>query len=139
MSEANTEPEALTRWLTFDELVEVAFGLDIPETSRKSGERLIAKAERRLIDRVPRLEARIASGDLDPETVRGVVEDIVLRVIRNATGLSSESTAGGFSRAFDRLASSGRIEVLRDDLKDLLPAPRRVGSVRIGIPGWRLP
>lgn len=137
-----TQPESsqpVTRWLTFEELVDAAFGLDIPETARRSAERLIEKAERKLLDRVPGLESRLAAGMVAEDTMRGVVEDVVLRVIRNAFGLTGEGTAGGFSRQFDRLASSGRIEVLREDVKDLMPPRRRVGSVRIGMPNWRLP
>jgi hypothetical protein len=140
MTETPSEPDQPdTRWLTFEGLVDAAFGLNIPDTAQRSAERLIAKAERKLIDRVPGLEARLSAGLLDEDTVRGIVEDIVLRVIRNAAGLSGEATAGGFSRQFDRLAASGRIEVLREDVKDLMPPRRRVGSVRVAMPDWRLP
>jgi hypothetical protein len=140
MTTTPEEPaQPVTRWLTFEELVDAAFGIDIPEISRRSVERLIEKAETKILNRVPGLEARIAAGTVSDDTMRGVVEDIVLRVVRNATGLSGESTAGGFSRQFDRLAASGRIEVLREDVKDLMPARRRVGSVRIGLPDWRMP
>lgn len=140
MTETPSEPgQPATRWLTFDQLVDAAFGLYIPAEAQRSAERLIAKAEQKLIDRVPGLLARNAAGRPSDDTVRGSVEDIVLRVIRNTEGLTGEGTAGGFSRQFDRLAASGRIEVLREDVKDLMPARRRVGSIRVGIPDWRLP
>ena len=141
MTETSPEQfdQPITRWLTFDGLKDAAFGIDIPDTERRSVERLIEKAEEKLIDRVPGLEARVASGEIRLQTVRGSVEDIVLRFIRNYRGLTGENTAGGFGQQFNRLVASGAIEVLKMDVKDLMPARRRVAALRVGKPNRRLP
>lgn len=120
---------------------DAAYGLTIPEdaVTTVALERLVVKAESRLLARVPSIPSRVQSGVLDVELVRGVVEDIVLRVVRNPRGLSYEQ-AGEFAYRIDQATTTGAIEVLDADIASLLP--RRlsaVGSIRLGVPDWRLP
>lgn len=119
-----------------------AYGITIPQSNDvdRSLEALIRKAERRLLARVPSIPARIASAELEVAAVRDAVEDIVLRVIRNPNGYSSEQ-AGEFSYRIDRVVASGRIEITPEDLVGLRPS-KRAGtgrSIRLAIPRWRLP
>lgn len=120
---------------------EAAYGIAIPEGEDVDAAlaKLIAKAERRLIGRVPSIPGRIIAGTLDVDRVKDAVEDIVLRVVRNPNGYSSEQ-AGEFSYRIDRVTASGRIEVTPDDLVGLLPSrPVAARSIRLGLPKWRLP
>lgn len=127
-------------YATFQDVVDAGYGMDIPVEATAAVEALIGKAELRLLARVPTIPARILDGTLDTDLVRGAVEDIVLRVIRNPNGYSSEQ-AGEFSYRIDRAVASGRIEITPDDVQDLLPVSRArgIGSFRVGVPSWRLP
>lgn len=133
---------AVGTYADFTDVQQAAYGLDIPSDSatQLSIEALIAKAEKRLLARVPSIPARIEAGTLDIMLVQGVVEDVVIRLIRNPQGFSSEQ-AGEFSYRIDRLVASGRIEITDDDVADLLPkaAHRGFGSMRLDVPAWRLP
>lgn len=124
----------------FSDIQLAAYGLDLPGSAQQSVEAIIAKAEARLLARVPSIPERVESGELGTDLVRGVVEDIVIRLIRNPQGFSSEQ-AGDFSYRIDRLAASGVVQVTDDDVKDLLPkgSVRSFGTVRLGVPAWRLP
>lgn len=116
---------------------DAAYGLELP--SADALVRLIAKAEDRLLARVPTIPARVADGSLRVELVRGVVEDIVLRVVRNPDGHSSEQP-GPFSFRLDRAVASGRVEVTPQDVATLSPrATPAVGVVQLVVPLTRTP
>jgi len=122
---------------------DAAYGITIPPGGEvdASLSGLIDKAERRLIARVPSIPARVADGTLEVAAVRDAIEDIVLRVVRNPNGYSSEQ-AGEFSYRIDRVTASGRIEITDADLVGLLlpvSASTGFGSIRLGVPSWRLP
>lgn len=107
-----------TRYTTPETLQAAAYGLDIPEAHREQVEALLAKAERRLINRVKHIPKRIDQGKLTAEEVADVVHDMVLRVVKNPGGYSSEQ-AGEFSYRLDWAAASGRIHITKEDLKNL--------------------
>ncbi|WGH92096.1 Gp19/Gp15/Gp42 family protein [Auritidibacter ignavus] len=101
-------------------------------------EMLIQRAEAKLIARVPRLVQRVESGVLPESTVQTVVEDMVLRAVRNPEGVASESV-GGVSTSYRRSAASGVVEVLKEDLVDLMPEPSKVRRHSMSVPRWRVP
>lgn len=127
--------------VTPDMIRQAAFGLTIPEGSTADSQirALIDKASIRLASRLPSLQRRIAAGALDREVVRGVVEDMVLRVIRNPTARRSIGL-DDFQETIDTSTSTGLLYVSEDELALLRPpSRRRVGSIQLGVPAWRLP
>jgi|SRR5690625_4193010 len=133
-----TDEKPKTRWVTAQDIADVGFGLHLGEPDLDQITPLILRAERLVVSRVPRLEERLNAGTLSKDTVRGVVEGMVLRVIRNPQGVQSDSTAG-VSTSFWRSSASGVIELLREDLAQLMPTQRRFGSISVSAPSWRLP
>lgn len=128
--------------VTAKDIRDAAYGVTIP--SDPDGkidaqlDRLIAKAEMKLpgvcVDR------RLASGALDADEVRSVIEDMVIRVTKNAGGFRQRSI-DDYSVTLDTAISSGALYLSPSEREQLCPPTRqgRVGSVRIGIPAWRVP
>jgi hypothetical protein len=81
---------------------------------------LLVRASAMLRSRSPRLDARIAAGDLDAGLASTAVIGMVLRVINNPKGSRSE-TVGPFSRSWDTSVMSGLLQLLPGDL-DLVAA-----------------
>jgi len=129
-------------WVTVTpaSLREAAFGIDIPSGMQVDEQlaTLIAKAKRRLLRAAPSLPARVAAGSLDSELVAGVLEDMVLRVVSNPRGLRSMSV-DDFQATIDSALSAGRLYVSDSEVAMLAPATQRPRSIRMAIPGWRLP
>ncbi|MGW8565660.1 hypothetical protein [Isoptericola sp. NPDC055881] len=120
---------------------DAAFGITIPdgETVDAQLAKLIAKAELRLVSIVPSVPARIEAGTLAVELVRGVVEDMVLRVVRNPKALRSLGL-DDFQATIDNSTSTGLLYVSGEEESLLAPkSPSSVGSIRLGVPAWRLP
>jgi hypothetical protein len=92
---------------------------------------LIDKAERLVRDKVPTLDARITAGRLTDSTVGDVVVDMVVRLLRNPEGLSSES-AGDYSYQRNAATGEGRLFLRPDELARLLGNPGQVSSVPVG-------
>lgn len=124
-----------------------AYGIDIPEGATVDGQltALIAKAETRLNAVVPSLAARFEAGEElggQPigDVVKGVVEDMVLRVAKNPEALRSFGI-DDFQAVLDNAVSSGRLYVAADEETLLSPGSGRakVGSILLGVPSWRMP
>ncbi|MDR6861970.1 Gp19/Gp15/Gp42 family protein [Phycicoccus sp. 3266] len=118
-----------------------AFGLTIPADNDVDGQidRLIAKAISRLPGGAAGIQARIDAGTLDEDTVKGVVEDMVIRVLRNPGAVRSTSI-DDYSETIDAAVSTGALYISPAELALLaLRSQRFFGSVRIGIPSWRVP
>ena len=117
-----------------------AYGVHLPESSDDQLTALILKAERRLLARAKSIPQRVEDGRLAVEDVADVVTDMVLRVVRNPGGYSSEG-AGEFNYRIDWAAASGRIQVTREDLTNLGigQSGPAIGSYRSNVPSWRLP
>lgn len=121
--------------------VQAVYEQEIPAGARKRVDLLLRKAQARLLARVPSIRARLDAGSLEPVLVRGALEDIVLRVLRNPNGYSMEQ-AGEFAYRIDRAVASGRIQITDEDVAPLLPpaARRPAGSIRVSVPArQRLP
>lgn len=128
--------------VTAEDIREAAFGFTIPEGAQVDGAllKLIDKAELRILARVPDLADRIAATTTSLAAVASVVEDMVLRVAANPEGKKSESI-DDYSWSLDASVSSGRLYLSDEELELLIPTtrPRSVGTIRIGVPSWRLP
>lgn len=131
------EPE--TQYADFNLVKSYAYGMDIPDEFEEEVVALIVKAERRLLRRASSIPKRIEDGRLSKEDVADVVADMVLRVVKNPGGYSSEQ-AGEFSYRIDWGAASGRIHVTKEDLQNLgLGASgATIGVVRSQPPAWRI-
>ncbi|WP_102508104.1 hypothetical protein [Sanguibacter massiliensis] len=130
-----------TLGVTPSDIRDAGFGLAIPEgpTVDAQIQKLIDKAEERLLAAVPSVPRRIAAGTLPAALVKGVVEDMVLRVIKNPRALR-QMGVDDFQATIDTAVSSGALYVTGDERALLAPAPRgSVGSLRIGLPRWRQP
>jgi hypothetical protein len=127
-------------YLDFEGVREAAYGMEIPQEAAAAVTRLIDKAGERLAARVPRIPARVADGVLTKALVRGVVEDMVIRVIRNPYGYAQEQ-AGEFMYRIDRAVASGAVQVTDEDVQTLTGdgGGGSFGRVTMGIPAWRLP
>lgn len=128
--------------VTTQSIRDAAYGVDIPagETVDTQLDRLIAKAETRLNAAIPTLAARFESGEIDADVVVGVVEDMVLRVVKNPQALRSFGI-DDFQATLDNAVSTGLLYVTDDELRLLSPGSGRatVGSIRLGVPLSRVP
>ena len=123
---------------------EAAYGFTIPggyEVDDKL-QKLIAKAGTRIVGAYPTLLARLDAELIEPDTVAGVIEDMVLRVARNPNGYRQVSI-DDYNRTIDTALSTGQLYI-SDQEADLLAPPskrkaRGTGTMRVSIPAWRLP
>lgn len=93
----------------------------------------IGQTVRKLASRLgTRIEARIASGRLDPDLFRDVVAEAVLRVVRNPEGFTTEQQ-GNYQYGLRASVASGLLMFTDDNLRDLIGSPGPVlGTVTIG-------
>lgn len=121
---------------------DAAYGIDIPAGGAVDAQltHLIAKAEIRLNAAIPTLAARFEAETVAAELVGGVVEDMVLRVVKNPQSLRSFGI-DDFTTVIDSSVSTGLLYVSGSELALLSPGAGRasVGSIRLGVPSWRLP
>ncbi|BBC53821.1 putative portal protein [Mycobacterium phage PP] len=75
-------------------------------------------AERMLKRRVGDLQAKITSGDLDEADVKQVEAEMVLRLLRNPEGFTSE-TDGQYTYMLHQQLASGKLEVTDDEWEAL--------------------
>lgn len=128
-----------TPWVTPEEVRALAFGITIEDDQLDSLKSPIAHAERKIRTRRDlQVEQRVAKGTLDMETVRGVVLDMVLRVVKNPWGVQSDGT-GSVSNSYFRGAASGAIELLDEDVEALKPKQSSFGTMGVKVPAWRVP
>ena len=129
----------LRPWVTPEQVRGVAFGLYLSEDDDDALANLITYAEDKILSRKGlRVADRIRTGHLSLDTVRGVITDMVLRVVKNPGGVQSDSL-GSSSTAYFRNAASGAVELLKEDIDLLKPKSRGFGTMRVGVPGWRIP
>ena len=121
---------------------DAAFGVDIPsgDTYDQQLYRLITKA----VMLLPKacVARRIASGDLDVAEVASIIEDMVLRVAKNAGGIRRESI-DDYTVELDSALTSGALYLSQAERDRLCPSTGagrgRVGSLRISVPAYRAP
>lgn len=111
--------------------VELAWNKPVSDEQADYVDYLIDKAERLVRDKVPSLSLRITAGKLTAQTVGDVVVDMVVRLLRNPEGLSSES-AGDYSYQRNATTGEGRIFIRPDELARLRGNLGQVSSVPVG-------
>lgn len=129
--------------VTPDDIRNVAYGIDIPTGATVDAQIavLIAKATTRIDEAVPSLAARVVAETTSRAVVQDVIEDMVLRVVKNPKSLRSLGL-DDFQATIDQAVSSGMLYLSDDERARLLPHGRttqRLGSIRIGVPAWRWP
>lgn len=105
----------------------------IPEALETVLVNKIAQAERIIRATLQResgfasIDDAIAAGKTTPDDVEDVVCSMVLRTVRNAGGVTSQ-TAGPFSQTLDAAVASGKLWLTREDRLQLGLRRRRAGS-----------
>ncbi|CRK59071.1 predicted 14.0Kd protein [Alloactinosynnema sp. L-07] len=98
--------------------VQQARGQEIPESQQDWVQGRVDAAHRRLRSAAPGLDARAAAGALDPDLVKDVIVEMVLRVLRNPEGLLREND-GDYGYGRSERVGSGVLEVTAADLEVL--------------------
>lgn len=128
--------------VTPDDIREAAFGVNIPAGSEIDTqiEGLVAKAGRIIVNQVPNLTARLASGKVTLDDIQDVIEAMVVRLVRNPSGYR-QIGIDDFQATIDTTLSAGGLYLSEDERKRL-DGPRKsrkIGSARLALPDWRLP
>lgn len=128
--------------VTPDDIREAAYGTTIPAGGAIDNQldKMIAKAGREILDQVPNLAARVAAGKVSPDTIRDVIEAMVVRVAKNPNAYRHVGI-DDFQATLDNSVSAGGL-YLSEAERLKLAGPRkarRFGSARLAIPSWRLP
>lgn len=86
---------------------------------------LVNDAEQVIRDEVPGLDARVADGRVSVDTLKRVVAAMVLDVVRNPAGFTSQ-TAGEFSYSYGggKTPAGGRLQLSGADRRALVGRPR---------------
>lgn len=86
---------------------------------------LVADAEQVIRDEVPGLDARVEDGRVNVDTLKRVVSGMVLDVVRNPSGFTSQ-TAGEFSYSYGggKTPTGGRLRLSGDDRRALVGRPK---------------
>lgn len=108
----------MSTYATIDDLREEYEGT-IPESSETLLQRKLDNAEL-IVARPMRgdIAAWIATGKTSADEVRMVLCNMVLRVLRNPTGTTTQS-AGPFSATLDKAVAAGKLFLTRDDRRAL--------------------
>lgn len=81
---------------------------------------LIRAASAMIRARIPLVDTMIGDGRLNPDLVALAITNMVLRVLRNPSGLRSEAI-GPFSRAYDTKYAAGQLVIGEEELGLLTP------------------
>lgn len=100
------------------EEIAARLGRTLDEQEEKLVAVLAADALRLIKAKVPSFSERLASGVLEPGSVRMVIANAIVRVLKNPDGYRSESM-GGMSYTIDTRAAAGFLTILGDEWKFL--------------------
>lgn len=103
--------------------------------------RLWERATRELVRAVPRLEERLAAGDVRPADVADVLNAMILRVLRNPIGARSVSVDDG-QVTIDQTLSTGELYASAAEIAALSPVltgRRRMGTIQLGMSEYQIP
>ena len=116
-------------------VADAAYGLTVPSSAVAGIVKLIEKAEGILLDEIPSLHQRSTSGRTKPESVKSVIEDMVVRVLRNPNSLRQITVDDG-TATIDHAISSGQLYASPAELARLRKDVN--GSARGGVRSIRL-
>jgi hypothetical protein len=95
-------------------------------------ERRLAQVERMILRRVPDLAGQTEAGQIDPDDVRDIQAEAVLRAIRNPEGLRSENDGNyGYERSAE--AADNRLRLTAEEWQVLGIRPSRMFSIGPGV------
>lgn len=103
-----------------------------PEETALVGRRL-AQVERMILRKVPDLAGQTAAGQIDPDDVRDIEAEAVLRVIRNPDGLYSE-TDGSYTYQLSREAADNTLRILPEEWQTLGIRPSKMFGIAPALP-----
>lgn len=117
-----------------------AYGTRIPADADPAITRLIQKAMQRITEEVPNLDARMSAELVAQATLDDIVEDMVVRVVKNPNGYRQVGI-DDFQATIDTTLSSGGLYLSEEERIRLAGKPkrRRIGSARLNLPIWRQP
>lgn len=118
------------------EAFEGTIPVDAKNNARLDG--LLTRASAKLSALVPSLDARMASGAVDPEIPAGMVVEAVLRVWRNPAGLTQEGI-GPFQASRNANAARNEIFYDPDEVARLRDEGGVPGTFRVGYTGRQRP
>ena len=115
-------------------------GMDTSGSSEPVIAKWISKAEISLARKLRKRGVDLAELAAGPrlDDVKDVLENAVLRVLRNLDGAESEAE-GDHSIKYHPLDSAGNVWFPAEDLDDLAPRRATAGTIRLGVPAHRLP
>jgi len=122
-------------YATWDD-VKAIYELDMPIDQQPRIEALLRQASARLTALVPSLPARVGAATVDPDLPRGLVVEAVLRVYRNPSGVTQQST-GPFSRSLHSTAARNEIYFDPEAIQALLTDTNGtlgVGTFTVAVP-----
>ena len=122
-------------YATWDD-VKAMYELPMPDEAQPRIDALLKQASARLTALVPSLPARIAAGTVDPDLPGGMCVEAVLRVYRNPSGVTQQST-GPFSRSLHATAARNEIYFDPEAIKALLVesnATTGIGTFQVNVP-----
>lgn len=124
--------------MTADDVLAMYPGAEASAEDRKQIDLLLTIAEARLVHRIPSLPGRVMRGEVPAVLVKGVLAEVVGRVVTNPfPGVQSmQSGAGPFQMTQRPMWGTDKIRFSKDDLQDLLPggagSPARMIRTTIG-------
>lgn len=111
----------------------------LTDAERGVAEELLVDTWAILTTKVTDLEARLAAETISAELVTAIVAGIVLRVLKNPSGLLTQSI-DGYSYTRDKVMASGALNPTDEELDLLRDADQQSGAFTIvpyGVPGYR--
>jgi hypothetical protein len=127
--ETFADPSGPPPLATLSEYTDLFGSLSI--TRQAVAKALLRRASQLVRDRFPTIDATIVAGTTPGNSVAMAVLNMVARVLRNPSGLRSETT-GPFSRTYDATASSGYLALTSDDIALIDPSVDPTASKRRG-------
>ena len=110
----------------------------LTDAERAVAEELLVDTWAILTTKVTDLEDRLTADEISTELVTAVVSGIVLRVLKNPSGLLTQSI-DGYSYTRDKLMATGALNPTDDELDLLRDADQQSGAFTIvpyGVPGY---
>jgi hypothetical protein len=113
-------------WTAADVQAVLGRTLDAAETAMVT--RRLEQVERKIVRRIPDLDAKIAAEEIDLADVVDVEAEAVLRLVRNPEGYLSEGD-GSYQYQFNRELASGKLEILASEWEILGVKPSRMFQI----------
>lgn len=94
--------------------VQIRWGMELTQPQQDMVEQRLKDVERIILKRIPDLDSKVTSGDIDEEDLIMVESDAVLRLARNPEGYISE-TDGDYTYRLEEGLFTGRLQILPEE------------------------